>query len=88
VLEALPKILEPEFEVVGQVEDGRALLAVALELHPDVILVDLSMPLLNGIDAARQLSRVCPEINLIVLTMHSERPISWRRCAPELRGSS
>jgi len=74
VLEGLERIVEPAFEVVGHVEDGRALLAAASELHPDVILVDISMPLLNGIDAARQLSRICPEIKLIVVTMHSDRP--------------
>jgi DNA-binding NarL/FixJ family response regulator len=73
VLEGLRRILEPEFEVAGQVEDGRALLAAAQRLRPDVILVDISMPLLNGIDAARQLVKSCPEARLIIVTMHSEQ---------------
>ncbi len=72
VLEGLQRILEPEFEVVGQVEDGRTLLNLAQRLHPEVILLDVSMPLLNGIDAARQIARVCPGIKLMMVTMHSD----------------
>jgi DNA-binding NarL/FixJ family response regulator len=73
VLEGLRKILEPEFEVAGTVEDGRALLATAVLLRPDVILVDIAMPLLNGIDAARQLRHTVPESKVIFVTMHAER---------------
>ena len=51
VVEAFTKLLEPEFEVVGTVADGRALLASALRLSPDVVVIDLGMPLLNGMDA-------------------------------------
>ena len=53
VLEGIKKLLEPHFDLVGTVEDGRALLEAAKTLKPDVVLVDISMPLLNGIDAAR-----------------------------------
>jgi DNA-binding NarL/FixJ family response regulator len=73
VLDGLRKILEPEFEVVGTVEDGRALLAAAVRLRPDAILVDIAMPLLNGIDAARQLRQTVPESKVIFVTMHAER---------------
>ena len=73
VLEGFQRILAPEFEIVGMVEDGRALLAVAQQCHPDVILVDISMPLLNGIDAARQLHKSCPTAKLIMVTMHSDK---------------
>ena len=72
VLEGLRRVLEPQFEVVGMVEDGRDLLAAAPLLHPDVILLDISMPLLNGIDAARQLHKTCPRAKLIFVTMHAD----------------
>ncbi len=70
VLEGFERLLEPEFEVVGTVEDGRALVATAPKLHPDVVLLDIAMPVLNGIDAARQLRKICPETKLIFVTMH------------------
>jgi len=73
VLDGFQRILAPEFEIVGMVEDGRALLAAAQKCHPDVILVDISMPLLNGIDAARHLHKSCPESKLIIVTMHSDK---------------
>jgi len=72
VVEGLRQLLEPEFELVGTVEDGRALLAAAVRLKPDVILIDISMPGLNGIDAARQLRQLVPASKLIVLTMHGD----------------
>jgi DNA-binding NarL/FixJ family response regulator len=72
VLEGIRKLLENDFELVGAVEDGRALLHAAEQLRPDVILLDISMPLLNGIDACRQLSKSMPEIPVIFLTMHSD----------------
>jgi DNA-binding NarL/FixJ family response regulator len=54
VLEGFRRIVEQHCEVVGTVEDGRALLEAAAQLRPDLILLDISMPLLNGVDAARQ----------------------------------
>jgi DNA-binding NarL/FixJ family response regulator len=72
VLEGFRRLLEPEFELAGAVEDGRALVAAAQKLKPDVVLLDISMPLLNGIDAARQLKRIMPELKLIFLTMHAD----------------
>jgi DNA-binding NarL/FixJ family response regulator len=73
VLEGFRRILQPEFEIIGEVEDGRSLLEAAQRLHPEVVLLDISMPLLNGIDAARQLHKICPETKLIILTMHSDQ---------------
>jgi len=71
VLAGLRKLVEPEGEIVGVAEDGRALVERAEKLQPDIILLDISMPLLNGLDAARQLRKVAPETKLIFLTMHA-----------------
>jgi DNA-binding NarL/FixJ family response regulator len=76
VVEAFKKLLEPEFEVVGTVGDGRALLRVAPELQPDVVLVDLNMPLLNGLDASEQLKQLMPKVKIIVLTMNEDAEIA------------
>lgn len=73
VREAFARLLEPGCEVVGGVADGRALLHVAAELRPDIVVLEVAMPLLNGLDAARQLKRQAPEIKLIFLTV-SEDP--------------
>jgi DNA-binding NarL/FixJ family response regulator len=72
LLEGIRLMLEPDFELVGSVEDGQALLAAAKTLKPDVILLDISMPVLNGIDAARRLRKLLPSAKLIFLTMHSD----------------
>jgi DNA-binding NarL/FixJ family response regulator len=72
LLEGIRLMLEPEFELVGSVEDGQALLAAAETLKPDVILLDISMPVLNGIDAARRLRKIVPSSKLIFLTMHGD----------------
>jgi DNA-binding NarL/FixJ family response regulator len=71
VLAGLRKLVEGEGEVVGTVEDGRALVEEAQKLRPDIILLDISMPLLNGLDAARQLTKLVPGSKLIFLTMHA-----------------
>jgi len=73
VLEGLRRILNrPEFEVVGAVTDGRALVEAAANLRPDVIIADVSMPSLNGIEAARQICKLNPKSKIIFLTMHPE----------------
>ncbi len=72
VLEGLKKILESDFELVGAAENGRELLRLAEELKPDVILVDISMPLLNGIDACKQLLKTTPTAKVIFITMHAD----------------
>lgn len=65
-------MLEAEFEIVGAVEDGRALTTEAPKLHPDVIVADISMPSLNGIEAVRQIRKADPEIKVVFLTMHPD----------------
>lgn len=70
LLEALKGLLEPEFEVVGAVADGRALLEAAQTLIPDVIVLDITMPLLNGLEAARQIRGILPQTKMIFLTMN------------------
>lgn len=76
VAEAFKRLLEPEFDVVGTVADGRALLRTAPGLQPDVVLVDLSMPLLNGLDAGKQLKQLSPGIKIIVVTMNEDPDIA------------
>ena len=72
VSEGLRSLLEPEFELIGIVEDGRALLDAAEKLRPDVIVVDISMPLLNGIEAVRQIKKKNKDVKVIFLTMHPD----------------
>ena len=71
-LDALTKLLEPEFEVVGTVSDGRALVAQASDLKPDVVVLDIGMPLLNGLDAGQQVKDQRPETRLIFLTQNQD----------------
>jgi DNA-binding NarL/FixJ family response regulator len=71
LLAGLRKLVEDSCEVIGTVEDGRALVKEAQRLKPDLILLDISMPLLNGLDAARQIKKLVPDVKLLVLTMHS-----------------
>jgi DNA-binding NarL/FixJ family response regulator len=73
ISEGLRNLLEPECEVVAMVSDGYALLKTARALRPDIVVVDITMPLLNGIDAIRQLTRSLPETHAIFLTMHADR---------------
>lgn len=73
VIEGLRRMLDhPEFEVVGVATDGRALLRDAIRLQPDVIVTDVAMPLLNGIDAAREIHKHSPKPKIVFLTMHPE----------------
>ncbi len=60
---------EEDFTVCGEAADGREAIVKALELHPDLIVLDLSMPVMNGLDAARELKRLMPEVRLIMYTM-------------------
>ena len=70
VAEAYKNLLEPEFEVVGIVNDGRSLLQAAVELIPDVVIVDIGMPLLNGLDAGEQVKKTMPATKLVYVTMN------------------
>jgi DNA-binding NarL/FixJ family response regulator len=72
VSEGLKSLLTEDFDIVGMVEDGRALVASAKELHPDVIVADISMPHLNGIDAIAQLKKNNASVKVILLTMHQD----------------
>src|SRR5271169_2117783 len=72
VAELCKRLLETEFDVVGTVNDGRALLGAARELKPDVIVLDIAMPILNGLDAGRQLKEMLPAVKLIYLTMNPD----------------
>jgi DNA-binding NarL/FixJ family response regulator len=72
VLEAFRKLLEPTCDIVATVGDGRALLNVAPALQPDVAVIDVGMPRLNGLDAARQLRQIIPVTKLIFLTMNED----------------
>lgn len=76
LLTAFERLLTGECDVVGQVTDGRALVAAAEELKPDVIVLDISMPLLNGLEAGRQIKHRMPDIKLIFLTMNEEPDIA------------
>jgi len=72
IVEAFTKLLEADFEIVGTVADGLALLKTAPELKPDVVILDLNMPKLNGMDAGKQLKRLLPLTKIIVLTMSED----------------
>jgi DNA-binding NarL/FixJ family response regulator len=76
VVEAFKKLIEPNFEVVGTVSNGRDLLEVAPKLKPDVVLLDLGMPLLNGQDAGERLKTLLPKAKVIVLTMNEDSEIA------------
>lgn len=66
------KLLETEFDVVGIVSNGRAMVRTAMELKPDVIIVDIAMPILNGLDAGSQVKEAIPSVKLIFLTMNTD----------------
>ena len=82
----LRDLLEPEYEVVGSVSDGRELLKTADSLQPDVVLVDIGMPSLNGLDAGRRLKQANPKIKLIYLTMNKTSSMREKRSRPGPRG--
>jgi DNA-binding NarL/FixJ family response regulator len=73
---ALQKLLEPEFEVIGSVADGHALIKTAMDMKPDLVLVDVGMPLLNGLEAGRQLKKLLPHVKLIFLTMNTDSDVA------------
>jgi DNA-binding NarL/FixJ family response regulator len=70
--EAFEKLLAPECEVIAKVADGRALLTAARDLHPDVVILDVAMPLLNGLDAGRQIKQMDASIKLVFVTMNED----------------
>lgn len=72
LVEAFAKLLEPECEIVGHVGDGLALLEAAPKMAPDVVVLDVAMPLLNGLDAGRKLKEQMPDVRLIFVTMNED----------------
>ncbi|MGH9762249.1 MAG: response regulator, partial [Blastocatellia bacterium] len=72
LLGAFESLLEPEFEVAGKFLDGRALVDGAKSLHPDVVVLDIGMPVMNGLSAGQELKRVIPSVKLIYLTMNQD----------------
>jgi DNA-binding NarL/FixJ family response regulator len=73
VAEGVVKILEKEYDVVATPTDGRAFVEAVEQFHPDLVLVDISLPLLNGLDACRRVKKSFPGVKIIILTMHSEQ---------------
>jgi DNA-binding NarL/FixJ family response regulator len=87
VIEGLRKVLEhPDFEVLAAVGDGRSLIKAAKDLNPDVIVTDITMPILNGIDAARKIRKTHPKLKIVFLTMHPD--IGYATEALSLGGSA
>ena len=72
VAEGLGALLRERFTLLGTVHDGKALVAAVAELNPDVVVTDISMPVLNGLDAIRQIKAARPSAKTVVLTMHIE----------------
>jgi DNA-binding NarL/FixJ family response regulator len=94
VLAGLRLVLDqPDFEIIGSVRDGRALVKAAGELRPDVIVADVTMPLLSGIDAARQIRKADSAVKIVFLTMHQDigyatEALSVSRCGYVLKSSA
>lgn len=86
VAEGVKRLLEEEFELMGVVEDGRQLLETARRLRPDVIVADIAMPHLNGIDALVQLKRDDPGVRVVFLTMHKDAAYARRALEAGARG--
>jgi DNA-binding NarL/FixJ family response regulator len=76
MLEALKNMLEPEFEVAGIFADGRSLVEAAPALKPDVIILDIGMPTMNGLNAGQRLKQLIPNVKLIYLTMNQDPDVA------------
>ncbi len=72
LLEAFSKLLESKYDVVGTATDGRKMLALVPKLKPDVVLMDIAMPNLNGFDAGEKLKKILPEVKLVFLTVNDD----------------
>jgi DNA-binding NarL/FixJ family response regulator len=84
--ELCKRLLDVEFDVVGIVGDGRALVCAAAELKPDVIVLDIAMPVLNGLDAGRQVKKIMPTVKLVYLTMNPDVELAAKALARGARG--
>src|SRR5256885_10064286 len=76
VLGAIESLLTPDCEVIGVVADGRAVVEAVERVKPDVVVLDIAMPLLNGLDAGRQVKKLRPSTKLVYLTMHEEADLA------------
>ena len=76
IVEAFRKLLEPQYDVIGTVRDGRELLEAAPKLRPDVIVVDIGMPFLNGLAAGQRLKLIMPRVKLIYVTMNQDPDVA------------
>lgn len=85
--QGLRSLLEREgFQVAGEAADGQEAVRLARDLRPNVALLDLGMPLLNGLDAAREVVHVSPQTRVILLTMHSEDPYVYKALQAGIKG--
>jgi DNA-binding NarL/FixJ family response regulator len=77
VRKGLRSLLEAQrdCEVVGEAADGRQAIALVKELNPDIVILDISMPLLNGLEATRQILKIRPQTKVLILTMHESDPL-------------
>jgi DNA-binding NarL/FixJ family response regulator len=71
MLDGFANLLKPKYTVVGTAEDGKALVETAIRLRPELIILDITMPVLNGIDAAREIRKHLPQVKLLFVTMHT-----------------
>lgn len=76
LVEAFEKLLTPECDILAKVADGRALVAAVRELHPDLVVLDVTMPLLNGLDAARQIKQIDASVRLVFVTMNEDPDVA------------
>jgi DNA-binding NarL/FixJ family response regulator len=76
VAEMCKRLLNEEFDVIGTVSNGRALVRAVGELKPDVIILDIAMPILNGLDAGRQVKEILPNVKLVYLTMSTDLDVA------------
>jgi DNA-binding NarL/FixJ family response regulator len=76
IVDAFRKLLEAQYEIIGTVSDGRALLEKAPELRPDVIIVDIGMPFLNGLAAAQRLRQAIPKAKIVYVTMNDDADLA------------
>jgi len=86
VIDGLRSLLESEYEVVGAVNDGRAVLSEVQRLQPDIVIIDISMPLLNGLDCTRQLREAGSSVKILILTMHPDATLAQEAFAAGAMG--
>jgi DNA-binding NarL/FixJ family response regulator len=76
LLEAFENLLASDYEIVGKAADGRELVELALQLEPDAIVADMTMPELNGLDAARRILEKLPTTRIVLLTVHEDASLA------------